>query len=1177
MIMKKTFQTIVVLLTFACVAMVGCTDDWDVVGVRPSDVICFTATLGDPAALGTSRSTSGHLAIEEEEWRLEGVATEGKSESRGGLTTALSGKANVIGIADEALEFSFRGDELTSVGSPKYWKDMTKRDFTVYAYAPHDVTTVNATDKTITFTVADEVAEQKDVIVATRAVVYDADDATKSDFNKTIPLTFNHILTAVRFKLGFSAEVKSITVSGVKNQGVYNMVDGTWSSQAGSQAYEITSASEGNELLMIPQTLTSGAKVTLECTDGTKLEAPLDEQEWKPGKLVTYTLYEGTPPTPIYLDLAAADVIIKGDTYSGAYYETNNSETKKVEVKEQAFTSASKIHVYQSTQANQSTTGMVNGMWVLPTYQEVTHNGKPWRDYITNNTSVEDVIEAWDNAAGAGKSRRIQDGTDSDGKPKYKVEYDNPNGAGAQGAVRSVGREATKYRIHISETTENVNLIIDNIYSTYQQSAVGRTTGSIAFVPGNSSILTINMKGDNRLGCIHYSSTIQNGSQLIFEGTGSLTVADADYYTDNHNGGNEGVGVMNDTTYFSNHWCAAIGNNDSNDNCYGIVINSGIIFAGTTKAENCTALGAGGNGYGEVTINGGTVTAVAATTGTAIGGGIGFNYKGGEGYVAIHNGNVYAYNHANKWDIPSSAIGGAGSKKAAGNTGTVIITGGNVYAQSAIGTAIGGGSSYSTSGGDAVVTISGGKVAAKSLAAESGETAGKIIPAGAGIGGGTGSSSSGNANGGNATVTISGNPIIRTGSIGGGRKGEQSSGTIGYAKIEIMEGSTADIQAQFILAAGASEAPAFKMNGGTIRNSNTADTEYLHVKEQGGAVYLEDGECTINGGTIENCTAETGGAIYIAGTYNEEKGEYNASFTMSEGTIKNCTSKTDGGAVYLKGGNVTLTGGTISDNLAQGGNGGALYLMEGNFEMSNAEITKNSAMLRNDKGGNGGGVYITSSDKAKNNVEVTITSGDITANTSDRKGGGICVVMPEVSNNGNRLLADVTVGDEGGSPNISGNNAIMQGGGLYVEGQGTFDAASTNSFYGFNTQVTINNGTVKGNSTTAYVPNNDIVNEKGIVTLNDGDVPYVTVTFHGNGGKVNGGSDAGKESYVQKLVTSTNNILLLPDFKRTDNEFLVVKKWNTRADGQGEDYTYTNGASINLSESLELYAVWGAK
>ena len=512
---------------------------------------------------------------------------------------------------------------------------------------------------------------------------------------------------------------------------------------------------------------------------------------------------------------------------------------------------------------------------------------------------------------------------------------------------------------------------------------------------------------------------------------------------------------------------------------------------------------------------------------------------GGEGTVTINGGNVYAYNLDNERGIPSSAIGGAGSSASTGTKGKVIINGGYVYAYSALGTAIGGGSSRTKVGGDAVIEINGGTVIAKS---------GK----GAGIGGGSACTGKVNSttntdtpetyDGGTATVKITnqyGTPVIRTGSIGGGSTGDPDGGKIGSADITIEGG---DIQGQFILAAGAKATPKFNMTGGIIRNSNTADTEYLHVKEQGGAVYLEDGNCTISGGTIENCTAETGGAIYIAGTYNNETNEYSASFTMSGGTIKQCTSQGNGGAVCLEGGIVTMSGGTISDCLAYSGNGGGIYIKEGSFYMKdgNATITKNSAILRNGEGGNGGGLYVTS---ATSNVSVDILSGTITQNTSDRWGGGVCVDML-----GTAQAANVKVGTSGTTnPDISGNHTLLSGGGLYVSGA--------------NANITINGGKINENTTSAYVANVNVANEGGMVTLNAGDVTHNVVTFHSNNGE--------DETEIQNIVTATNSLLVAPKFPRVG---YTLVGWNTRADGRGDDYA--DGRVMNISEDLTLYAQW---
>lgn len=1106
--MNRTDRHIILWMTALCMAVAGilhsCTDDLGIEAPRPTEVVCFTAALGGDSIKTSTRSTAAHLSIVEEEWHLEGMpADTASSATRATLTTSLEGTAGVIAYSSDAIltdlnnkKFSFNGDELNAA-TPIYWKNietgLTSMD--VYAYAPYDELSGTITGKTFTYIIPTTADEQLDIIVAKSTVASTA-------FRKTIPLTFTHALTAVQFKLGSditASDVKSITISGVHDTGSYTIGEG-WSGQNGSASYDNITVKD--LLMLMPQTLPEGATVTLTFNDDTTpISATLKGQKWEEGKLITYTLHKSTQPTYIYLDLAAGNVTIDATTYSGARYEKTGEEELSLVTKTNQSYDASKdvvFYVYQSTETTRTAEkGIIkDGKFVSPGYDLVKHGDQLWRDYITNNTDVDAVIENW-----------VTDAT-------------------------TAKREGTKNRIQVNAAESiKYNLIIDDVYSTYQKQSQSRRDGGITFEPGiiKKCTLTVNTIGDNRLGNIHYYNKTNNDSKIIFEGEGSLTVADVDGSKKNCTDG-----IYSGTGYYSNHYCSAIGGNDDGtyEICYGIIINSGVLFAGSTVAENCSAIGGGGNGLGEVTINGGVVTAVAATTGTAIGGGIGFSSYGGEGIVTINGGNVYAYNLDNKRNIPSSAIGGAGSSNSTGTKGTVNIHGGYVYAYSALGTAIGGGSSKTKNGGSATVTITGGTVIAKS---------GK----GAGIGGGTGrsggNSSAAGFNGGDATIRISGSPIIRTGSIGGGLTGSSGS-KIGSANITIKGG---DIQAQFVMAAGAETPPSFTMSNGTIRNSNTdneVDKEYLNIVENGGAVWLEDGTCTINGGTIENCTATEGGAIYISGTSNP-------TFTMTGGTISNCTSKAgNGGAVYLEGGTVTLEGGTISDNLAQGGNGGGIYIKEGSFKMdgTGAVITRNSAIQQKGTGGNGGGLYVTSDEK---DVKVDILSGSITHNTSDFWGGGACVDMSKTS-----AKANVKVGtDAKNGPTIEYNHTLFSGGGLYVSGK--------------NANITINGGKIKRNTTSAYVPNVDVANEEGMVTLSEGvsddNVPCVTVTFHSN--------DGTNQTKIQKIVTSTNSLLGDPQFNRTG---YTLKGWNTRADGKGTDYAISNQV-MNISEDIDLYAQWG--
>ncbi len=1174
----------------ALVTCIGCTDDMGLVGddfdntTTPSDCLAFTTRVApERKSSSASRGAESDLEITEEQWVWQTEVKEG-GPSRGTLVQHLSGEAGVLGFQydDEAdkypiagehnnLECVFDGDNLVSKDATILWKSIDKKHLNVYAYTPYVPSTAAENDSMrldfaaappkIDYIVPDYIINQKDILVARWISKEHADPSDYESYkNKTIPLTFNHALTAIRFKIGTDcnniATVKSVAIKKVYNHGEYDFLQDRWSIVKPAESADTTKQSytisfgegssnpdvldyedfnlywaDGEEaLILMPQKLPKGAEIVLTYidTDGSTQVKPykIAGKVWEPGKLITYTFHLGAAPETIYFDLAAGNVDITESSYSGYVYKQVDNTTKYDIVNITGdHTNNPKKHyyVYQSTSSDDPQKDNRAAIWAdgvckPPKYKGITApDGRPWSEFITNNPKVESVIDIW------------QKGND-------KIATD-------------VGRSATSYKIHI---TGNVicDLTIDNIYSVYQERPTYRHTAGIAFIPGDgvhTAKVTVNIIGDNRVGAVHYQNHEKKGlgNEIIFEGTGTLTVADVDAYKNSH----EGM-----YGYYANHWSSAIGSNDEpgKDSSHGIVINSGIIFAGTTDVENCTAIGGGGNAYGKVTIKGGTVTAVATTTGTAIGGGIGFGDPGGEGEVYIAGGNVYAYNHKNKWDIPSSAIGGAGSRDNNGAPGTVIITGGYVYAESGGGTAIGGGSSFKQQGGMASITIKGGEVYAKTGS-----------PTSASIGGGTACTGTENSYpGGTAMITISGNPIIRTGSIGGGGKGI-GSGQIGSAKIQISGG---DIQAQFILAAGSGDRPTFSMNGGVIRNSNTADTEYLHVKPDGGAVYLEDGDVTIESGTIRNCEARSGGAIYIQGSRSTGTTD-KATFTMSGGVIKGneATLRTDGehtgggdgGAVYITNGKVTLTGGTIEDNMAAGGNGGGIFISQGSLKVDgiNAVIRDNTSEIRADNGtvvgGNGGGVYVDSkisgSGDNASDVEIKLLSGQITENSADRRGGGLCVIQDSDKNN-----ALITIG-KADNPNdrirITHNHCLLQGGGVYARGA--------------KADITINSGTIQKNTVSQYVHNPNVTNEKGSVTLNGGDVDHIVITFNANDGTDN------PPTSIQRIVTETNSELKAPAFTRRG---YYLAGWNTKPSGSGD--SYTNGQIMNKNRSITLYAQW---
>ncbi len=1199
-----------IICSLSILGMAGCMKEIAPEPIESSELseyIQFTTKIG-----GMTKSTEtktynlGYLVAEESPW----LDFDG-SQTKADAMMQLSGDVALTMFAYDAwsetieswaantnAKYQFDGNTLA--GKKVRWSSIgNKEKLRVFACAPYFESAVLddavvGTPK-ISFSPDSDVKKQVD-LVASMAEVSVAEDR-----NERIALGFEHVLTGIRFRAGFDCTLNWISIEGVNTKADYLIGTG-WTNLSASGSYRIeynktfkagdNITGAGETLMLIPQTLGVGAKVVMNYTVGSQtkeLSSSLTGITWEPGKMITYTLYDNaTSGEVIYFDLAAGNVLIgcrenaegaltatEVKEYSGYVYENG-----KIKLVSGTHDSSNIYYVYQTKKDNPGTS-------TIPDYPAITYQGKSWADYIENNTAVAKVITAWKEAA------------------------------------KDAGREPTnnRVRVYASNNISNVNLTIHDIYSTYAERTMSRTKAGISFRSATNSTLTITMVGDNRVSAVHYYGTSAGKNKLIFEGLGSLTVASASGKTSFYNNDYHGEATPNDTTFVDNHWCSAIGGNDSGEgHACGIVFNSGNIYAGTTKADQCSAIGGGGNDKGEITINGGTVTAVATTTGTALGGGIGYNSAGGEGVVTINGGNVYAYNHANRWNIPSSAIGGAGSSASTGTIGTVTINGGNVYAQSALGTAIGGGSSKTKKGGPGVVTITGGNIIARSVGAYSGGgTSGTWIDAGAGIGGGTGccgGSNTSDASGGNATIKISGNPVILTGSIGGGRTGAEK-GNIGTATINIHGG---DIQAQFVMAGSVLEGsaftpPSFNMTAGLIRTSKYNDSQYFHIKENGGAVYMEDGSFTMTGGMIMDCYAKKGGAIYIK---KGAKTDTPPSFKMSGGEIAKCYSETDGGAVYLEdgtvevsgsakirscytgeggkggaicinktgtlspsftmtggeisknvavtlggavhleGGSVTISNGTISGNLVENGNGGAISINSGSFLMdkvsqgNGATIFANSSISQTGNTGYGGGVYITTGGQ---DVDVDILAGSIVGNSSTRHGGGICVDLPS-----DEVTATVTVGETGSNnleyPNITSNITLLSGGGLYVDGKYA--------------SVVINSGKIQDNETVGYVDNPDIMNETGMVTLNGGDVKSVNVIYKGNKGDSINGEEIGDVEYIQRIVTDTNNKLAAPTFYRNGYKFV---RWNTREDGLGVD-NYYDGQTVKRSSDLILYAIW---
>ncbi|MBQ4559611.1 MAG: InlB B-repeat-containing protein [Tyzzerella sp.] len=586
-------------------------------------------------------------------------------------------------------------------------------------------------------------------------------------------------------------------------------------------------------------------------------------------------------------------------------------------------------------------------------------------------------------------------------------------------------------------------------------SATGKyTEGVIDLQPGNetkSKKVILRLKGENIVRAIHYYTN--NGAS-----SSSLKITDinGDKATD---GGSLYVPVkvepskidefVNSNTSY-NHWNSGIGGDDSTgDRVTNFEIAGGKLQVLTTYADNCTAIGAGGNGPCTMTISGGEIVAHCSGTGTAIGGGIGWFSHGGTSNITISGGRVYAKNHGQIYVNGSTittadktydkvvggvAIGSGSSFEAAGSEGKVTITGGHVEAYGTFGNGIGGGNSSLSTGGKATINISGGTVIASSIGGgDSKSTTGGAADVSVsgtaditlikGIGGGN----SMEGNGGNATITVSSGTMTAGGSIGGGKGG---AGNGGDATVNINGGklSAASIGGGTGGTKGNGGAAKVYVTDGTIVTGTIGggDTENTVAGKLGYALAeISGGDITgqflmAEGGTNPCTFTMTGGTLHGVDTADTSKFAYKPNgaavymddsrgvVEISGGTIKDCSAQ-NGGSIYMSAGTCTISDAAIIENCEATENGGAIYMGGGTLTVNGGSIQNNAAEI------NGGAVYIDGGN-------VYVTGGSVINNSAVNNGGAIAV------NNGNYKMSGGSV-----DSNSAKNGA---GGGIFVSADG---------------------------------------------------------------------------------------------------------------------------------------------
>lgn len=221
--------------------------------------------------------------------------------------------ANYIQNEGSAEQSFFQDREAKKEGSNWFVADNVKwptaGKVSFYAYAPYkDVSfTLNDNNKTIHYTVPTDVEKQPDFIVAKS----EDKSFTSSSANTPVDLQFSHALTAITFSVSDDMEkgvINSIKIEGVMGEGDYDLSTNAWSVSSSSVASYNVPISAGGlavgtgtvnlaanaTLMMIPQKLGSGAKVTINFTPTGKsakeASFSLGGTTWVAGNHVTYLL-----------------------------------------------------------------------------------------------------------------------------------------------------------------------------------------------------------------------------------------------------------------------------------------------------------------------------------------------------------------------------------------------------------------------------------------------------------------------------------------------------------------------------------------------------------------------------------------------------------------------------------------------------------------------------------------------------------------------------------------------------------------------------------------------------------------------------------------------------------------------------------------------------------------------
>lgn len=224
----------------------------------------------------------------------------------------------------------------------------------------------------------------------------------------------------------------------------------------------------------------------------------------------------------------------------------------------------------------------------------------------------------------------------------------------------------------------------------------------------------------------------------------------------------------------------------------------------------------------------------------------------------------------------------------------------------------------------------------------------------------------------------------------------------------------------------------FNMTGGTISGNEAVHGGGAYLKGAAAVIKIEDGEISGN-------TAEAGGGVFnIGGAVVFSGGKISGNKAI---LLSSSGESGNGGGIYSTSESVIeISGGEISGNQAE--NGAGIYESYGTLKIKN-----DSKIINNNAVQNGGGIYTNSSSQ-----KMEIADSEISGNEGGAQGGGIYMVNDtaevkgtKIDNNnaeygGGILLTSATLNIS--TSEITGNTANEQGGGICLLGYSTLNMLS---------------------------------------------------------------------------------------------------------------------------------------